>query len=895
MQHITALLIQLSKSLTVSQEPLEEAHADAPRDPGRDLFLWAVVQNNRQLAEIAWELCRDCMSAALAASKILKTMAEEGSDADEAEDMQELANHYENHAIGVFSQCHNSDQERARKLLVRVSPFWGRTTCLRLALEADDKSFVAQSGVQALLTQIWCGELSVDNPVWRVLVCMVFFPLIYTRFLVFRRDEIIHREAEKKEDIKTVETVTGSTLRTNSRSRDLSGLRRLKPLSGWYRLVHLYSSPQVKFYWNIVSYFAFLFLFAVVLMIDFQAEPSPGEVLLYIWLLSLVCEEVRQLFYDPDGFGFHKKAKMYINEIWNILDVLSILLFIVGLAFRLTTELFYAGKILLCIDFVVFCLRFMAIFTISRTLGPKIIIVRRMMMDMFFFMFLLSIWVVAYGVAKQGILIHNDNRLDWIFRGAIYEPYLIIFGNFPTNIDYAAFDLNSCSMTGSDPLKPKCPVLNENQTPAFPEWLTITMLCVYLLFANILLLNLLIAIFNFTFQTVQDNTDRIWKFQRYELIKEYHSRPAAPPPFIIFSHFYLFIRNVLLCRPPIISKEFKSELPQMEEEELLSWEALMKDRYLLSTQQDQSQSMERRILDTAQKVTTINDRLDREEETSSPAVVQRLARLEEQVGQSAKALQWIMDSLKCQGYAAKEAQPQMLTTSDESSDTLTNASEKEDGFHVKARQLYYPDCKLTRFPVPEEKVPWEVSFSSYMPAYYASEASGDHVDGNPGGRTGIRGRGALIRLGPNRTADLVLTRMQDSERSVLEHLVVWDEHHGTLALPGGPLQAADQLPVTLKKSMGKTLYEKINAKVSEGTKVFEGYVDDSRNTDNAWVEITVLNIHLDTTSQLIVDVSSLVASSHGALQWREVSSKTRLSANQRDSLRQVAELHNRKF
>uniref|UniRef100_A0A8C9WT74 Transient receptor potential cation channel, subfamily M, member 2 n=1 Tax=Sander lucioperca TaxID=283035 RepID=A0A8C9WT74_SANLU len=221
---------------------------------------------------------------------------------------------------------------------------------------------------------------------------------------------------------------------------------------------------------------------------------------------------------------------MYINDLWNIFDVLSILLFVIGLAFRLTTELFYVGKILLCIDFVVFCLRLMAIFTISRTLGPKIII----MMDMFFFMFLLSIWVVAYGVAKQGILIHNDNRLDWIVRGAIYEPYLIIFGNFPTNIDYAAFDINSCSMNGTDPLKPKCPVLNENQTPAFPEWLTIIMLCIYLLFANILLLNLLIAIFNFTFQEVQDNTDRIWKFQRYELIKEYHSRPAAPPPFIIF-------------------------------------------------------------------------------------------------------------------------------------------------------------------------------------------------------------------------------------------------------------------------------------------------------------------------------------------------------------------------
>lgn len=48
--------------------------------------------------------CQDCMSAALAASKILKKMAEEGGDADEAEDMQELASHYEKHAIGIILQ-----------------------------------------------------------------------------------------------------------------------------------------------------------------------------------------------------------------------------------------------------------------------------------------------------------------------------------------------------------------------------------------------------------------------------------------------------------------------------------------------------------------------------------------------------------------------------------------------------------------------------------------------------------------------------------------------------------------------------------------------------------------------------------------------------------------------
>ncbi|XP_027147042.1 transient receptor potential cation channel subfamily M member 2 isoform X1 [Larimichthys crocea] len=889
----------LSMSQVNSQAPLTTDTDEPKRDVCRDLFLWAIVQNNKEMAEIAWEQCKDCMSAALAATKILKKMAQEGSDADEAEEMLKLADHYEKHAIGVFSECHNSDEERTKKLLVRVSPVWGSTTCLRLALEADDKTFIALTGVQALLTQIWCGELSVYNSVWRVLACMVFFPLIYTGFLVFRRDEVIQRETEKHEEIKTMEKVTGSTIYTNSVGHSSS---HLKPLNGWSKLFYLYSSPQVKFYWNIVSYFAFLFLFAVVLMIDFQDVPSGSEVLLYIWLASLVCEEIRQLFHDPDGFGFKKKAQMYINDLWNILDVLSIGIFIVGLVFRLTTVLFYAGKILLCIDFVVFCLRLMAIFTISRTLGPKIIIVKRMMMDLFFFMFLLSIWVVAYGVAKQGILIHNDNRLDWIVRGAVYEPYLVIFGNFPTNIDYTDFNIDSCSVNGTDPLKPKCPVLNESQTPAFPQWLTIIMLCIYLLFANILLLNLLIAIFNFTFQEVQDNTDRIWKFQRYELIKEYHSRPTAPPPFIILSHFYLFVKKMVLCRPSVASKKFKIKLPVNEEEELLSWEALMKDRYLLSTQQEQSQSMERRIMDTANKVTTINDRLEREEETSSDPVVKRLARLEEQVAQSAKALQWIMDSLKSQGFAAKEAQSLTSSTTDESPDTYASTSEKEDGFHVKARQFHYPGSKLTRFPVPEEKVPWETSFSSYKPTYYPSE---DQVDGsesedldkyrNPKGRTGIRGRGALRQLGPNMSVDLVITRWRDGKPPVLEYLEVSGESQGAFSLPGGFLEATDHLPKDLERTMGRTLYKKLNEKLSDGEKAFQGYVDDARNTDNAWVETTALNIHLDRGSQIMEDIEKKLMKNQGHLRWQEVSSKTRLNSNQRDILRRVAIGHNRKF
>ena len=69
-------------------------------------------------------------------------------------------------------------------------------------------------------------------------------------------------------------------------------MERLSCLS---RLAGFYCSPQVKFYWNIVSYFVFLWIFAIVLMMDFWSTPSWLELLLYVWIFSLVCEEVRQV------------------------------------------------------------------------------------------------------------------------------------------------------------------------------------------------------------------------------------------------------------------------------------------------------------------------------------------------------------------------------------------------------------------------------------------------------------------------------------------------------------------------------------------------------------------------------------------------------------------------
>nr|XP_014345762.1 PREDICTED: transient receptor potential cation channel subfamily M member 2 [Latimeria chalumnae] len=822
-----------------------------PEDPVRDLFLWAILQDRKELSDMFWEQSRDCIAAALGASKILKKLSSEEEDTDRSEEMQALADEYEERAIRVFTECYRKDDERSEKLLTRISEAWGKTTCLRLALEADNKTFLAQGGVQAFLTKVWWGKLSVDTKRWQLMLCMLLFPLIFTGLITFRNQP-----------------------KSSSKGQEL----KLKQMNCGERLKGFFSSPVVIFYWNVLSYFGFLWLFAYVIMVDFQTTPSWKECLLYFWIASLVSEEIRQLVYDPDGLGHYKKSTIYIKDFWNKMDVFAILVFIIGLICRLMTRTVYEGRIILSLDFIIFCLRLIHIFTVSKTLGPKIIIVKKMMKDVFFFLFLLAVWLVAYGVAKQAILIHNEERLDWIFRGVVYQSYLTVFGEIPSDIDGTTFDLESCTVNGTDPYKPKCQE-HRNGLPIFPDWLTILLMCVYLLFANILLLNLLIAMLSYTFEQIQENTDKIWMFQRHDLIEEYHGRPAAPPPFIIFNHIYLFVKHFILCRPPRRRKQFKEKLPKNEDAELLSWEAFMKENFLANLQHEVNQSTDQKIRDTSEKVNMMVEVLEINQKNTDGTIQQRLANLEEQLFQSAKALNWIMTVLSEKGFGPKDTAPLLTTeklkeTESKKADSEVKVEDQKSKYHVNARILLYPGSSVKCFPVPDEKVLWKVEFQGYAPPFYTSEKVrvpgkpvNEQLRENPMGRTGLQGKGVLYWFGVNHAIDPVITRWRRKVdgsvkvkelKRMLEFLAVSCPSSKHWALPG----------------------------------IYRGYVDDSRNTDNAWIETQAINVHFENTDDLIVaKLNSKCSKEDGPVRWQPIEQNISIYANQKDFLQKVAELH----
>uniref|UniRef100_A0A452SG08 Uncharacterized protein n=1 Tax=Ursus americanus TaxID=9643 RepID=A0A452SG08_URSAM len=299
-----------------------------------------------------------------------------------------------------------------------------------------------------------------------------------------------------------------------------------------------WGAPVTVFLGNVLMYFAFLFLFAYVLLVDFRPPPqgpSGAEVTLYFWVFTLVLEEIRQKF------------ALYVEDNWNKCDMTAIFLFVVGVTCRsVGPRGLTGGPLILAVDFMVFTLRLIHIFAIHKQLGPKIIIVERMMKDVFFFLFFLSVWLVAYGVTTQALLHPHDGRLEWVFRRVLYRPYLQIFGQIPldeidgyphraTCVSEARVNCSLHPLLQED--SPSCPNLYAN-------WLVILLLVTFLLVTNVLLMNLLIAMFSYTFQVVQGNADMFWKFQRYHLIVEYHERPALAPPFILLSHLSLMLKRV---------------------------------------------------------------------------------------------------------------------------------------------------------------------------------------------------------------------------------------------------------------------------------------------------------------------------------------------------------------
>jgi ADP-ribose pyrophosphatase len=142
--------------------------------------------------------------------------------------------------------------------------------------------------------------------------------------------------------------------------------------------------------------------------------------------------------------------------------------------------------------------------------------------------------------------------------------------------------------------------------------------------------------------------------------------------------------------------------------------------------------------------------------------------------------------------------------------------------------------------------PRDVDYSK-RPSYmgpYSFDSDGAPI--NPVSTKGIKGRGTLYKWGPNNAADPVVVAT-DPATNKRRLLLIRRDDTGAWALPGGNVDPGEHVSNATVRELQEEAG--IDLRDTESEVIYEGYVDDPRNTDNAWFETAARLFRLDHAPQ----------------------------------------------
>ncbi|XP_057690569.1 transient receptor potential cation channel subfamily M member 1-like isoform X2 [Corythoichthys intestinalis] len=620
--------------------------------PFHELMVWAVLMKRQKMALFLWERGEEAMAKALVACKLYKAMAHESSQSELVDDIyQDLENNSKEFgqlAYELLEQSYKRDEQVAMKLLTYELKNWSNSTCLKLAVAAKHRDFIAHTCSQMLLTDMWMGCLRMGKSnSLKVILGIVFPPAILLLEFRIGDETSFHSSKENesgrgRDDDNKSGKDAGSNVDAVSKKGDEEDNQKKggKRVPVGRKIYEFYNAPFTKFWFNTISYLVYLMLYNYIILVKMERWPSLQEWIVISYIITLGLEKVRQILMSEPG-KLKQKINVWLEDYWNITDLVAIWVFVLGLLLRLQNEPYMGyGRVIYCVDIIFWYIRVLDIFGVNKYLGPYVMMIGKMMIDMLYFVVIMLVVLMSFGVARQAIL-HPDEEPTWrLARNIFYMPYWMIYGEvFADSIDLYAMEINPpCGDNMYDEDGKKLP-------PCIPgAWLTPAIMACYLLVANILLVNLLIAVFNNTFFEVKSISNQVWKFQRYQLIMTFHDRPILPPPLIVFPHVFIVLKRLccrcLRGRRPRRDRDDNQRRLQLllgadELKSLHEFEEQCVDEYFREKDDEKQSSNNERIRVTSERVENMSMRLEEvnEREHSMKASLQtvdlRLAQLEE--------------------------------------------------------------------------------------------------------------------------------------------------------------------------------------------------------------------------------------------------------------------------
>ncbi|CAG4987129.1 unnamed protein product [Colias eurytheme] len=674
--------------------------------PFNELLMWAVLTKRHQMALLMWTHGEEALAKSLVACKLYKAMAHEAAEDDMETEVYEELRHYgkefETKALELLDYCYRQDDDQAQQLLTCELQNWSGQTCLSLAVAANHRALLAHPCSQIILADLWMGGLRTRKNTNLKVILSLLCPL-YILQLEFKSKEELqlmpqteeeHLENESIEDDRSTkdpndaEALIGSGAECETRVdqngkvgkigwelsyRELPEYhvpedKRMRPLRLRKKIYEFFTAPITKFWADSIAYILFLLMFTYTVLVKMNSTPSWPEIYSICYIITFLCEKIREIV-TSEPVAIRHKFSVWAWNMWNTYDAGFIIFFLVGLTLRFRPGSMDVGRVIYCVDIIYWYLRILNILGVNKYLGPLVTMMGKMVKNMIYFVVLLLVVLMSFGVARQAIL-HPDKEASWyLIREVFFQPYFMLYGEvfaeqmappcglpgleecrvghwvpplvmsiyllianiLLVNLLIAVFNNIFIEVNGvshqiffqpyfmlygevfAPDIDPSCGMDVGESKCVTGRWITPIAMTIYLLVANILLINLLIAVFNNIFNEVNEVSHQVWMFQRFTVVMEYEQKPVLPPPLIIFCHIYAtckwVTRNVSHKRFQY-DNGLKLFLEKEDMERLYDFEEECVEGYFREQEIKLSNSLEERVRNTTDRVEHITTKME---------------------------------------------------------------------------------------------------------------------------------------------------------------------------------------------------------------------------------------------------------------------------------------------
>uniref|UniRef100_A0A3Q1FRT2 non-specific serine/threonine protein kinase n=1 Tax=Acanthochromis polyacanthus TaxID=80966 RepID=A0A3Q1FRT2_9TELE len=578
--------------------------------PFNELLVWAVLMKRQKMSLFFWHHGEENMAKALVACKLCRSMGYEAKKSDVVDDTSEELKEYSNEfgtlAVDLLEQSFRQDETMAMKLLTYELKNWSNSTCLKLAVSSHLRPFVAHTCTQMLLSDMWMGRLNMRKNSWYKVILSILVPPAILLLEYKSKAEMAHIPQSQDDHQMTMEdsehnfqniaediqmdvfkearshdqVEVKSEMETNIRSRKLPLTRKI------YAFYH---APIVKFWSNTLFYLGYLMLYTYVVLVKMPVWPSPQEWVVILYIFTSAIEKIREMFMSEAG-KISQKIKVWFSDYFNVSDFLAIVTFFIGFGLRLGGgELFVPGRTVYCLNIIFWYVRLLDILAVNQQAGPYVMMIAKMVANMFYIVVIMAIVLLSYGVPRKAILYPNQEPSWTLAKDVVFQPYWMMYG------EVYAYEIDVCANNSDPNVKDLC-------LPGV--WLTPLLQAVYLFVQYILMVNLLIAFFNNVYLQVKSISNLVWKYQRYHFIMAYHEKPVLPPPFILLCHIYSLF---CMCRKRKKDNTYGPKLFLTEEDQkkLHDFEEQCVETYFHEKDDQFHSGSEERIRLTSERVETM--------------------------------------------------------------------------------------------------------------------------------------------------------------------------------------------------------------------------------------------------------------------------------------------------